>query len=54
MVSDATTFFLSFAAVFAGFGLYVWRLERLTASLAGRVAALEALTAKSKPPQSPL
>lgn len=53
MLSDTQTFFLSFAAVFAGIALYIWRLERATAGLAARVASLESRTAKPKGPDAP-
>ena len=56
MVSDATTFFLSFLAVFAGLGAYLWHLDRKARRLEARLATLEAAaTAKAKPggPQGP-
>lgn len=53
MPTDATTFFLSFLAVFAGIALYAWHLERVGNRLAQRVAVLESLTAKPKPHDSP-
>lgn len=33
-MTDATTFFLSFLAIFGGIGAYLWRLERKIDALA--------------------
>lgn len=41
MVNDATTFFLSFAAVFGGLAYYLLRLERSVRDLERRLAALQ-------------
>lgn len=51
MVSDATTFFLAFLAVFGGLGAYLVWLQRRAKQLGDRLAALEA--AKPKDPQAP-
>jgi CcmD family protein len=48
MVADATTFFLSFLAVFGGLAAYLWHLDRTARRLEARLATLEA-TAKAKP-----
>jgi CcmD family protein len=54
MVSDATTFFLSFLAVFAGLAAYLWHLDRVARRLEARLATLEAAaTAKAKPGEPP-
>lgn len=42
MISDATTFFLGFIAVFLGFGIYMWRIDRQASRLEQRIEALEA------------
>ena len=49
MATDATTFFLSFLAVFAGLAAYLWHLDRAARRLEARLATLEAATAKAKP-----
>ena len=48
MVSDATTFFLSFLAVFGGLAAYLWHLDRAARRLEARLATLESATAKPK------
>ena len=53
MPSDQLTFFLSFLAVFAGLGAYLWHLDRAARRLERRLATLESATAKPKPPQPP-
>ena len=53
MLSDNTTFFLAFAAIFLGLAAYVWHLEREAKRLQQRVDALEALTAKAKGADAP-
>lgn len=53
MVSDPTTFFLSFLAVFAGLAAYLWHLDRSARRLEARLATLEAATAKPKPADGP-
>ncbi|MFA5944700.1 MAG: CcmD family protein [Candidatus Thermoplasmatota archaeon] len=53
MVSDPTTFFLSFLAVFAGLAAYLWHLDRSARRLEARLATLEAATAKPKPGNGP-
>ena len=45
MVSDATTFFLSFATVFGGLGYYLLRLERQVRGLERRLDATHAADA---------
>lgn len=47
-MDDATTFFLAFAAVFAGIAAVLLHLERRARALEDRLAALEATTAKAK------
>ncbi len=41
MISDTTTFFLVFAAVFLGLGAYLWKLDRDAKRLEFRIAVLE-------------
>jgi CcmD family protein len=66
MASDQLTFFLSFLAVFAGLGAYLWHLDRTARRLEARLSTLEAAqpghgpsqetkaaTAKPKAPQPP-
>ena len=53
MVDDELTFFLSFLAVFAGLGAYLWHLDRAARRLEARLATLEAATAKAKPGEGP-
>lgn len=43
-MNDATTFFLSFATVFAGIALLLLHLERRAKALERRLATLEAAT----------
>ena len=38
-MTDATTFFLSFLAIFGGLGYYLWRLERKVDALAKSTSA---------------
>ena len=52
-MNDSTTFFLGFLAVFGGLAAYLWHLDRSARRLERRLAALEAATAKAKPPQPP-
>jgi CcmD family protein len=52
MPADATTFFLSFLAVFGGLAGYLWHLDRTARRLEARLATLEA-TAKPKPGDGP-
>jgi CcmD family protein len=47
MISDATTFFLSFLAVFAGLAAYLWHLDRAARRLEARLATLEAASASA-------
>ncbi len=42
MISDATTFFLAFAALFIALGIYLWLLDGRTRMLEDRVAGMEA------------
>ncbi|MGB0652674.1 MAG: CcmD family protein [Thermoplasmatota archaeon] len=49
MPADATTFFVAFTAVFAGLGLYLWRLNTVAARLERRIDALEAASAAATP-----
>ncbi len=41
MISDATTFFLSFAAIFVAIGIYLWVLDGRTRILEDRVVGME-------------
>lgn len=51
MISDTLTFFLAFAALFAGIGAYLWILDGRARILEDRVAALE-LDANAANPKS--
>jgi len=53
MLSDATTFFLAFLAIFGGLAAYLWHLDRAARRLEERLATLEAATTKAKPPEPP-
>ena len=53
MAADATTFFLSFLAVFGGLAAYLWHLDRAARRLEARLATLERATAKAKPGEPP-
>lgn len=44
-MNDATTFFLAFAAVFAGIATLLWHLERRAKALEARLATLETAVA---------
>ena len=52
-MNDATTFLLSFLAIFGGLAAYLWHLDRAARRLEERLAALEAATAKAKGPEPP-
>ncbi len=41
MMTDQTTFFLAFAAVFLGFAALLWKLDRDAKRLAFRIQVLE-------------
>lgn len=49
MVSDATTFFWAFTAVFGIIAYYLWHIERRARALEERLRALEV----SRPPEPP-
>lgn len=41
MISDNATFFLAFAAVFLGFGVFLWKLHQEARRLEFRLQVLE-------------
>ncbi|MFO1532479.1 MAG: hypothetical protein ABR562_02080 [Thermoplasmatota archaeon] len=51
MTADATTAFLAFAALFAGLGLYLYRLHSTARRIEARLASLESATGKGKTAQ---
>ncbi len=54
MVSDNTTFFLSFATVFGFLGWYLWHLERKVDAMRRRLDDAEAATPKNPDRKRPL
>lgn len=48
MISDSTTFFLSFLAVFGGLAAYLWHLNRLVDGLQQRLDAASTTTKSSR------